>query len=64
MSSCWCRFGLAILVIVFVWLNFSWSNIAITVLGALLAILALVGTCCCAAKRLDKKVGADTEAAG
>jgi hypothetical protein len=46
---------LAILVIVFAWLPVSWANIALTILGALLAILALVGTCCCAAKREQAK---------
>jgi MFS-type transporter involved in bile tolerance (Atg22 family) len=38
---------LAILVIVFAWLPYSWSKIVLTILGALLAILAIVGTCCC-----------------
>jgi MFS-type transporter involved in bile tolerance (Atg22 family) len=38
---------LAILVIVFAWLSYSWSKYVLTILGALLAILALVGTCCC-----------------
>jgi hypothetical protein len=47
MSRCWCRFVLAILVIVFAWLSYSWSKYVLTILGALLAILALVGTCCC-----------------
>lgn len=51
MSRCWCRCVLAILVIVFAWLPVSWANIVLTVLGALLAILALTGTCCCATKR-------------
>jgi hypothetical protein len=38
---------MAVLVIVFAWLPYSWNKIAITILGVLLAILALVGTCCC-----------------
>lgn len=50
MSRCYCRCVLAVLVIVFVWLPVSWANIALTILGALLAIMALAGTCCCAAK--------------
>ena len=50
MKPCWCRFILAILVIVFAWWHVSWGNIVLTVLGALLAILALVGKCCCADK--------------
>jgi len=49
MSKCWCRFAMAVLIIVFVWLDYSWSRIAITVLGILLAIMALIGTCCCTA---------------
>ncbi len=40
---------MAVLIIVFVWLDYSWSRIAITVLGILLAIMALIGTCCCTA---------------
>ena len=55
MSKCWCRFVLAILVIVFAWLPVSWANIALTILGVLFAILALVGTCCCAARREQVK---------
>ena len=48
MSKCWCRFAMAVLIIVFVWLPYSWNKIAITILGVLLAIMALIGTCCCA----------------
>ena len=61
MSKCWCRFVLAILVIVFAWLPVSWANIALTVLGALLAALALVGTCCCSAMLQAKDKGTDKE---
>ena len=38
---------MAVLVIVFAWLPYSWTRIAITILGVLLAIMALIGTCCC-----------------
>jgi len=55
MKLCWCRFILAILVIVFAWWHVSWAHIALTVLGALLAILALTGVCCCKAKQEGKK---------
>ncbi|MBC8473111.1 MAG: hypothetical protein H8D56_26940 [Planctomycetes bacterium] len=54
MSRCYCRVVLSILVIVFAWLTVSWANIALTVLGALLAIQALAGACCCASKREEK----------
>ena len=47
MSKCWCRFAMAVLIIIFAWLDYSWTRIAIIILGILLAILALVGTCCC-----------------
>lgn len=50
MSRCVCGAVLAVLVIVFAWLPVSWANIALTVLGVLLAMRALGGTCCCAAK--------------
>jgi hypothetical protein len=46
MSWCICRFILAVLVIVFAWWAVDWANIALTVIGALLAILALTGWCC------------------
>lgn len=47
MSICFCRLLLAILVIVFAWWNPGWVKIALTIVGALLAILALTGSCCC-----------------
>ena len=51
MTRCYCSFLMAVLVIVFAWVQVSWANIALTVLGALLAARALSGTCCCAAKK-------------
>ena len=55
MSRCWCGVVLAILVIVFAWVDVSWQASALTILGALLAIKALVGKCCCA--EMMKKCG-------
>jgi hypothetical protein len=46
---------LALLVIVFAWWNVSWAAIALTIIGALLAILAITGTCCCALKKEQKE---------
>ena len=54
MKPCFCRFILAILVIVFAWWHPGWENIALTVIGALLAILALTGVCCLRAKQEAK----------
>ena len=54
MSKCWCRFVLAILVIVFAWWGVSWGRIALTVLGVILAYLALDGRCCCASIKSSK----------
>ena len=52
MNVCFCRIILAVLVIVFAWLNVSWANIALTIIGALLVILALKNDfCCCMAKK-------------
>ncbi len=62
MSKCWCRFAMAVLVIVFVWLPYPWTRIAITILGILLAIMALIGTCCCSAMIQGK--AKDTETVG
>ena len=58
MSLCNCRAVLSALVIVFAWLPFSWTRIALTILGALLAIQALAGICCCAAKREQEQKAA------
>ncbi len=50
MSRCYCRVALSILVIVFAWLTVSWAKYVLTALGAILAIQALAGVCCCASK--------------
>jgi hypothetical protein len=55
MDRCWCRLVLAILVIVFAWWNVSWANIALTIIGALLAITAISGSCCCKSKKEHKE---------
>jgi hypothetical protein len=60
MSKCWCRFAMAVLVIVFAWLPYSWNKIVISILGVLLAILALTGTCCCTAMKDAKAKQAGT----
>lgn len=54
MKLCYCRTILAILVIVFAWVNVVWANIALTVIGGLLVVLGLTGTCCCAKKCEEK----------
>ncbi len=54
MKLCFCRLILAILVIVFAWWHPEWGKIALTVIGALLAILALTGVCCCRPKCEEK----------
>ena len=51
---------MAVLVIVFAWLPYSWNKIAITILGVLLAVLALIGTCCCSTLTKDKAKETDT----
>jgi hypothetical protein len=60
MSKCWCRFAMAVLIIVFAWLDYSWTRIAIIILGVLLAVMALIGTCCCAAMAEAKAKEAGT----
>ena len=54
MSRCYCRVVLSILVIVFAWLTVSWAKYVLTILGAILAIQALTGACCCASMREAK----------
>ena len=52
MSRCYCGIGLGVLVIVFAWVNVTWANIALTILGAMIALKGLAGdACCCAAKK-------------
>ena len=51
---------MAVLVIVFVWLPYPWTRIAITILGVLLAIMALIGTCCCTAMAQGKSKETET----
>ncbi|MFC1867014.1 hypothetical protein ACFL0H_02645 [Thermodesulfobacteriota bacterium] len=55
MKFCCCRIILAALVIVFAWVNVSWANIALTVIGALLIILALKKDFCCCMKKKEKE---------
>jgi DMSO/TMAO reductase YedYZ heme-binding membrane subunit len=63
MAFCYCRFILALLVIVFAWWHFSWSPIILTVIGVLLAILALKRDWCCRerGKKKEKEVEAEKE---
>jgi hypothetical protein len=56
MSVCFCRTILALLVIVFAWWNVSWGPIVLTIIGAILAIMALSGNkCCCQEKKQENK---------
>jgi len=55
MKICCCRFILAALVIVFAWWNVSWGHIALTVIGALLVLMALTGGKCCCREKAEPK---------
>jgi len=56
MKLCYCRFILALLVIVFAWWSVSWAPIALTIIGAILAIMALShNKCCCCKSKEEKK---------
>lgn len=56
MKICFCRTILALLVIVFAWWNVTWAPIALTIIGAILALMALTGNkCCCQAKKEEEK---------
>ncbi len=56
MACCYCRVLLAALVILFAWLDVSWANIALTVIGGLLIILALKKDfCCCHKPKTEEK---------
>jgi hypothetical protein len=48
---------MAVLIIVFAWLPYSWNKIVITILGILLAAMALIGTCCCAEMAKAREAG-------
>jgi hypothetical protein len=56
MKLCYCIFILALLVIVFAWWSVSWAPIALTIIGAILAIMALShNKCCCCKSKEEKK---------
>jgi hypothetical protein len=55
MKLCFCRLILALLVIVFAWWTVSWGQIALTIIGAILALMALSGDKCCCKPKEDKK---------
>ena len=55
MNFCYCRVILAALVIVFAWFNVLWANIALTVIGALLVILAIKRDFCCCMPKKEKE---------
>jgi len=55
MKLCYCRFVLAILIIVFAWWNVTWAPIALTVIGAVLAIMALSHNKCCCCKHKEEE---------
>lgn len=47
MKPCWCKFFLAVAIIILVWVNISWAKIGITAVAAIIAIMSLWGGCCC-----------------
>ena len=51
MAFCFCRFILAILVIVFALIAAPWTKIILIIIGVLLALLALNRNWCCMAKK-------------
>jgi hypothetical protein len=51
MQRCYCGCVLAVLVIVFAWVDVSWAKYVLTVLGAMLALKALCGNCCCCSSK-------------
>ncbi|MFC1549944.1 hypothetical protein ACFL46_01445 [Candidatus Neomarinimicrobiota bacterium] len=55
MKLCFCRLILALLVIVFAWWNVTWASIALTIIGAILVIMALSGNKCCCHCKEEKK---------
>ena len=55
MKPCWCRFVLAVLVIVLTWWAPSFTKIALTIIGALLAIMALASNKCCCQPSCETK---------
>jgi len=51
---CFCTILLGVAVIVFTWWRFSWSDIALTVLGALVIVKGIVNSCCCSSIAKNK----------
>ena len=50
MNPCWCKTVMAILIIIFVWMDASWIKIAITIIAAIIVLMSLWGGCCCKGK--------------
>ncbi|EKD49985.1 MAG: hypothetical protein ACD_62C00691G0006 [uncultured bacterium] len=46
-SPCFCTAILGLLVIVLAWWDFSWSGIALTIIGLLVIAKGLINQCCC-----------------
>jgi len=46
-KPCYCGIILGIVVVVFTWLEFSWTQIVLTIAGGLIILKGLVGKCCC-----------------
>lgn len=55
MKVCFCRTILALLIIVFAWWNVSWAPIALTIIGAILALMAISGNKCCCQRTCEEK---------
>ena len=55
MKPCYCKIILGALVIVFAWWTVDWANIALTVIGAVIVVMALLGRCCCKSKECCSK---------
>lgn len=54
---CFCTILLGIAIIVFTWWTFSWSQILLTVLGALVIVKGLISGCCCGSCSPKMKCG-------
>jgi hypothetical protein len=56
MTGCYCRFILALLVIVFAWLDTGYNQIILTILGLVILVMSIKPDfCCCCGKQTTKK---------
>jgi len=56
-TPCVCTIILGLAVVAVVWANPSWTNVALYILGGLVVIKGVIGTCCCSSTKKKDSCG-------